>query len=198
MAGSLASSPPASPPAVRPLSAIFQSRRSSSRLSVVSKVDGVSRASDEDAKTLVKVGMCDQLEKHNNQGSADSDRCIQLCEFGHPSNIPTQASIWFPSVSSGPWCKCHHLQVSPSTLPKAGDHSFLIEFLAKRYLKKASGNIYTTASMPSFKVLTYPFWPMANQGQENPTLWELPDLTSRAIRISWVSVLCRMLLLFYG
>ncbi|KAL9580883.1 MAG: hypothetical protein Q9212_004225 [Teloschistes hypoglaucus] len=57
MAGSLASSPPASPPAVRPLSAIFQSRRSSSRLSVVSKVDGGSRASDEDAKTLVKVAV---------------------------------------------------------------------------------------------------------------------------------------------
>ncbi|KAL8777792.1 MAG: hypothetical protein Q9203_002362 [Teloschistes exilis] len=57
MAGSLASSPPASPPAVRPLSAIFQSRRSSSRLSVVSKVDGGSRASDEDSKTLVKVAV---------------------------------------------------------------------------------------------------------------------------------------------
>ncbi|KAL8691196.1 MAG: hypothetical protein Q9218_003523 [Villophora microphyllina] len=57
MAGSLASSPPASPPAVRPLSAIFQSRRSSSRLSVTSKVGGGSRASDEDAKTLVKVAV---------------------------------------------------------------------------------------------------------------------------------------------
>ncbi|KAL8871617.1 MAG: hypothetical protein Q9174_002591 [Haloplaca sp. 1 TL-2023] len=56
MAGSLASSPPASPPATRPLSAIFQPR-SSSRMSVASKVGGGSRASDDDSKTLVKVAV---------------------------------------------------------------------------------------------------------------------------------------------
>ncbi|KAL8697876.1 MAG: hypothetical protein Q9201_006878 [Fulgogasparrea decipioides] len=57
MAGSLASSPPASPPTARPLSAIFQPRRSSSRLSVINKTAGGSRASDDDAKTLIKVAV---------------------------------------------------------------------------------------------------------------------------------------------
>ena len=56
MAGSLASSPPASPPMTRPLSAIFQSARSSSQVSVNKKAGGGSRASDDDGKTLVKVG----------------------------------------------------------------------------------------------------------------------------------------------
>lgn len=139
-----------------------------------------------------------KLKSSNDQRSADSNRWIQLCEFDHPSNLPTQASIWFPSVSNGPWCKSHHLQALPSTLPQAGNSSFSIEFLAKKYHKKASGNTYTTVSMPSFKVLTSPSWPMANRDQGNPTPWELPDLTSRAIRISWVSLLCHMLLLLYG
>ncbi|KAL8903147.1 MAG: hypothetical protein Q9207_004116 [Kuettlingeria erythrocarpa] len=57
MAGSLANSPPASPPAVRPLSAIFQSTRSSSQLSVGKRANGGSRASDDDGKTLVKVAV---------------------------------------------------------------------------------------------------------------------------------------------
>ncbi|KAL8931058.1 MAG: hypothetical protein Q9208_000160 [Pyrenodesmia sp. 3 TL-2023] len=57
MAGSLASSPPASPPAVRPLSAIFQSTRSSSQLNVGKRAGGGSRASDDDGKTLVKVAV---------------------------------------------------------------------------------------------------------------------------------------------
>ncbi len=58
MAGSLASSPPASPAAARPWSAVFQSTRTSSQLSVNGRVGGGSRASDEDSKTLVKVGEC--------------------------------------------------------------------------------------------------------------------------------------------
>ena len=57
MATSLASSPPASPPAARPLSAIYQSARSTSQMSISSKQGGESRASDDDGKTLVKVGM---------------------------------------------------------------------------------------------------------------------------------------------
>ncbi|KAL8986700.1 MAG: hypothetical protein Q9177_004026 [Variospora cf. flavescens] len=59
MAGLLASSPPASPPATRPLSAIFHSTRSSSRLSVSvgKKMVGGSQASDDDARTLVKVAV---------------------------------------------------------------------------------------------------------------------------------------------
>ena len=50
-------SPPASPPPARPMSAIFQPGRSSSRMSISSKQGGGSRASDEDGKTSVKVGM---------------------------------------------------------------------------------------------------------------------------------------------
>ncbi|KAL8854369.1 MAG: hypothetical protein Q9221_000856 [Calogaya cf. arnoldii] len=57
MAGSLASSPPASPPAVRPVSAVFQSTRTSSQLSINGKAGGGSRASDDDSKTLVKVAV---------------------------------------------------------------------------------------------------------------------------------------------
>ncbi|KAI4161320.1 MAG: hypothetical protein LQ342_004987 [Letrouitia transgressa] len=56
LASSLAGSPPASPPATRPKSAIFQTHRSSSRVSLSSKQGGSSRASDDDNKTLVKVG----------------------------------------------------------------------------------------------------------------------------------------------
>ncbi|KAL8829998.1 MAG: hypothetical protein Q9170_005935 [Blastenia crenularia] len=55
MPGSLASSPPASPSIARPLSAIFQSTRSTSRLSVSQKAGAGSRASDDDGKTMVKV-----------------------------------------------------------------------------------------------------------------------------------------------
>ncbi|KAL9043643.1 MAG: hypothetical protein Q9214_003175 [Letrouitia sp. 1 TL-2023] len=55
LASSLAGSPPASPPATRPKSAIFQTHRSSSRVSLSSKQGGSSRASDDDNKTLVKV-----------------------------------------------------------------------------------------------------------------------------------------------
>ncbi|KAL9613690.1 MAG: hypothetical protein Q9167_001767 [Letrouitia subvulpina] len=57
LASSLAGSPPASPPATRPKSAIFQTHRSSSRVSLSSKQGGSSRASDDDNKTLVKVAV---------------------------------------------------------------------------------------------------------------------------------------------
>lgn len=52
-------SPPGSPTGVpsRPMSAMFRSPRSNSRLSMSSKHGGGSRASDDDAKTAVKVGM---------------------------------------------------------------------------------------------------------------------------------------------
>ena len=50
-------SPPASPPPMRPMSAILQSGRSSSRMSYISKQGGGGRVSDEDGKTSVKVGM---------------------------------------------------------------------------------------------------------------------------------------------
>lgn len=55
----MASSPPASPPPARPMSAMLQAGRSQSRLSVSSKLGGGSRASDEDGKPAVsvKVGM---------------------------------------------------------------------------------------------------------------------------------------------
>ncbi|KAL8802973.1 MAG: hypothetical protein Q9182_003461 [Xanthomendoza sp. 2 TL-2023] len=56
MAGSLASSPPASPPTARPLSAIIQPARSPSQVSINGKAGGGSRAVDDDGKTLVKVG----------------------------------------------------------------------------------------------------------------------------------------------
>ncbi|KAI9667411.1 MAG: hypothetical protein M1821_000226 [Bathelium mastoideum] len=55
----MASTPPASPPGggfQRPMSAVYRSNRSSSRLSMSSKQGG-SRASDEDAKTAVKVAV---------------------------------------------------------------------------------------------------------------------------------------------
>ncbi|KAK4691083.1 hypothetical protein P7C71_g5843, partial [Lecanoromycetidae sp. Uapishka_2] len=51
----MASSPPASPPPARPMSAIFQAGRSQSRMSVSSKQGGGSRASDEDGKPTVSV-----------------------------------------------------------------------------------------------------------------------------------------------
>ena len=55
-------SPPGSPPPpTRPLSGVFQTGRSSSRLSISSKQGGGSRASDEDGKTSVKVGEWKQL-----------------------------------------------------------------------------------------------------------------------------------------
>lgn len=52
-------SPPASPTGAppRPISAVMRTPRSSSRLSMSSRPGG-SRASDEDGKTAVKVGMC--------------------------------------------------------------------------------------------------------------------------------------------
>ncbi|KAL9101126.1 MAG: hypothetical protein Q9163_003587 [Psora crenata] len=50
-------SPPASPPPARPMSAMFQAGRSSSRMSFSSKQGGGSRASDEDGKTSVKVAV---------------------------------------------------------------------------------------------------------------------------------------------
>lgn len=40
------------------MSAMIRPNRSSSRLSMSSKLGGGSRASDEDSKTAVKVGMC--------------------------------------------------------------------------------------------------------------------------------------------
>lgn len=51
-------SPPASPAGgiQRPLSALLKSQRSSGRMSVSSR-NGGSKASDEDSKTAVKVGM---------------------------------------------------------------------------------------------------------------------------------------------
>lgn len=55
----MATSPPASPPPARPMSALFGAGRSASRMSVSSKQGGGSRASDEDGKTSVKVGMSD-------------------------------------------------------------------------------------------------------------------------------------------
>jgi len=51
----MASSPPASPPPARPMSAIFQAGRSNSRMSIGSKQGGGSRASDEDGKPAVSV-----------------------------------------------------------------------------------------------------------------------------------------------
>ncbi|KAL8677894.1 MAG: hypothetical protein Q9186_005705 [Xanthomendoza sp. 1 TL-2023] len=57
MAGSLASSPPASPPTARPLSAIIQPARSPSQVSINGKAGGGSRALDDDGKTLVKVAV---------------------------------------------------------------------------------------------------------------------------------------------
>lgn len=53
---------PASPSfnGTRPMSAVIRPARSSSRLSMSSKAGG-SRASDEDAKTSVKVGECSLL-----------------------------------------------------------------------------------------------------------------------------------------
>ncbi|KAI4235252.1 MAG: hypothetical protein LQ349_003290 [Xanthoria aureola] len=69
MAGSLASSPPASPAAARPLSAVFQSTRTSSQLSVNGRAAGGSRASDEDSKTLVKVDPGFDLIPHRFQRS---------------------------------------------------------------------------------------------------------------------------------
>ncbi|KAL2265520.1 hypothetical protein VTJ83DRAFT_6620 [Remersonia thermophila] len=54
----MASSPPNSPPPARPLSAIIRpAPRSNSRMSVQSRTGGGSRASDEDAKTAVKVAV---------------------------------------------------------------------------------------------------------------------------------------------
>lgn len=54
----MAVSPPASPTAPpRPISAVMRTPRSTSRLSMSSRQGG-SRASDEDGKTAVKVGMC--------------------------------------------------------------------------------------------------------------------------------------------
>ncbi|KAI9780571.1 MAG: hypothetical protein M1816_002821 [Peltula sp. TS41687] len=55
----MASSPPSSPAGrpQRPLSALLQARRSSSRISVSSKQGGGSRASDEEGKTSVKVAI---------------------------------------------------------------------------------------------------------------------------------------------
>ncbi|KAL9127532.1 MAG: hypothetical protein Q9217_003620, partial [Psora testacea] len=50
-------SPPASPPPARPMSAIFQAGRSSSRMSCSSRQGGGSRASDDDGKTAVKVAV---------------------------------------------------------------------------------------------------------------------------------------------
>ncbi|KAL8672814.1 MAG: hypothetical protein Q9168_002751 [Polycauliona sp. 1 TL-2023] len=57
MAGSLATPPPASPPVARPVSAVFQPARTSSRLSINGKAGGGSRLSDDDSKTLVKVAV---------------------------------------------------------------------------------------------------------------------------------------------
>ncbi|KAL1837712.1 hypothetical protein VTJ49DRAFT_3487 [Mycothermus thermophilus] len=54
----MASSPPNSPPPPRPLSAMIRpAPRSNSRMSVQSRTGGGSRASDEDAKTAVKVAV---------------------------------------------------------------------------------------------------------------------------------------------
>lgn len=55
----MAVSPPASPTGAppRPISAVMRTPRSTSRLSMSSRQGG-SRASDEDGKTAVKVGMC--------------------------------------------------------------------------------------------------------------------------------------------
>ena len=51
-------SPPGSPTGASPrLSAVTRTPRSNSRLSMSSKHGGGSRASDEDAKTAVKVGL---------------------------------------------------------------------------------------------------------------------------------------------
>ncbi|KAJ4367297.1 hypothetical protein N0V83_006878 [Neocucurbitaria cava] len=57
----MTTSPPGSPAngVPRPMSAMIRSNRSSSRLSMSSKHGGGSRASDEDSKTAVKVGMSD-------------------------------------------------------------------------------------------------------------------------------------------
>ena len=57
----MANSPPASPPPARPMSGVFQAGRSSSRMSISTKQGGGSRASDEDSKTSVKVGMCNNV-----------------------------------------------------------------------------------------------------------------------------------------
>jgi kinesin family protein 4/21/27 len=54
----MASSPPGSPGlGSRPMSGIMRPPRATSRMSMSSKVGGGSRASDEDGKTSVKVGM---------------------------------------------------------------------------------------------------------------------------------------------
>jgi len=55
----MASSPPESPSGLpqRPMSVVMKPPRSSSRMSMTSKAGGGSRASDEDGKTSVKVGM---------------------------------------------------------------------------------------------------------------------------------------------
>ncbi|KAL8997033.1 MAG: hypothetical protein Q9188_006425 [Gyalolechia gomerana] len=57
MAGSFASSPPASPPTTRPLSAVFQSTRSSSQTTVSKRAAESSRAFDDEGKILVKVAV---------------------------------------------------------------------------------------------------------------------------------------------
>ena len=180
----MASSPPASPPTARPLSAVFQSARTSSRLSINGKPGGGSRASDDENKTLVKVGECagHQVCQHLNN-------CIfvQLSVCDHLSSLRIQASIWFLNVFSGPWFMLLLLQASLSILPKAANCSSSIKSSGKMHSRRRSGTIYMIASMPLSKASTSQFWPTDSLDLANHTQWALQVQRSKIVRISWVS-----------
>ena len=76
-------SPPASPPPVRPMSGRYQTGRSASRMSMMGKPGPGSRASDEDGKTLVKVGRLleDQLNPLPRETPKIADDYSQLSVY---------------------------------------------------------------------------------------------------------------------
>lgn len=187
MAGSLASSPPASPPIARPLSAVFQSARTPSRLSINGKAAGGSRASDDDSKTLVKVGECARHEPHQLCQHPNTCILVQLSVYDHLSSLRIQASIWFLNVSSGPWSMLLLLQASLSILPKAANCSSSIKSSVKMRSRRPSGTIYMIVSMPLSKASTSRFWPTDSLDLANHIQWALQVQRSKVIRISWVS-----------
>ena len=179
----MASSPPESPSGLpqRPMSAMMKPPRSSSRMSMTSKAGGGSRASDEDGKTSVKVGMTyNPLPER-----FDSMLTIlfkQLSVFAHLSNQQIRVTSSFPKDFSALWSRSHHLPVWPLMLPKDGSFSCSIESSLKTLIKRVSGSTWLKVSVHLFRVTTYRCWPMASRVLESRIQWVHQVLLNR---VTW-------------
>lgn len=150
-------SPPTSPGPLpqRPMSAMIRpAQRSSSRMSMSSKVGG-SRASDEDARTSVKVGqyrppgcLKPRVPLHQPlecRPIANTSILCQLCASGPRYILPTQVSTSSLSDFKNKWSMSCRTPLWPSMRPRAGRSSFSTASSRPKLIRQVYGTTWRSA-----------------------------------------------------